>query len=259
MQSAVEKLPPSLFKYSSVSGRDGFRHLQSLLHFGDFYFSRPESFNDPFDCLPVYSVEAPDEEIRARWSERYADDPETLDRMLRLIPVRTLRPDVWTKCVDEMKRDLLNDIRQNVGVSCFSSVNNDILMWSHYADHHRGICLVFNRADGNRVFKNAIRVLYTQQRPVLNLIRDDKKMAMEKALCTKAVHWQYEHEWRWLYQVPGVHRFELEMLAGIILGAKISEDHKHRVLTMVRTRRLPLEVYQAEIDSARFELQIRPA
>jgi hypothetical protein len=33
---------------------------------------------------------------------------------------------------------------ESYGVSCFSESWNSILMWSHYADRHKGICLGFD-------------------------------------------------------------------------------------------------------------------
>jgi hypothetical protein len=29
------------------------------------------------------------------------------------------------------------------GVACFSALPDDLLMWAHYADKHRGVCLKF--------------------------------------------------------------------------------------------------------------------
>ena len=33
-----------------------------------------------------------------------------------------------------------------LGVLCLSACDNSILMWSHYADEHKGFCIGFNNS-----------------------------------------------------------------------------------------------------------------
>ncbi len=251
-----EELPTHLYQYRSLSGRDGFRYLQNLLSFGEYFFQRPENFNDPFDCLPVFEFEASDDEIRERWTERYGDNPAELQQMLRLIPQRRTHPELFEQKMANAIRGLAHDIRHNVGVACFSSVDKNILMWAHYADNHRGICLVFERSLKSRVFRNAQPVKYSKERPLVNIIRDGKAESMEKSLLTKARYWRYEHEWRWLYQVPGPQKFEREMLSGIILGASMNADVRERLLATISARLPTISIYQASIDETKFALNI---
>ena len=46
------------------------------------------------------------------------------------------------------------------GVCCFSEKKDDILMWSHYADGHKGFCLEFITPKHNRDQE----VIYNQER-----------------------------------------------------------------------------------------------
>jgi len=34
--------------------------------------------------------------------------------------------------------------KQTTFVTCFSEVENNLLLWSHYADKHKGACIGFN-------------------------------------------------------------------------------------------------------------------
>lgn len=49
--------------------------------------------------------------------------------------------------------DAVNSICRNVlgnsAVACFSEVNDDFLMWSHYASGHSGVCLEFEVAEAS--------------------------------------------------------------------------------------------------------------
>src|ERR1700704_3968385 len=41
-------------------------------------------------------------------------------------------------------------------IYCLTPIPHSILMWSHYADNHRGVCLEFDTA--NRLFSLAMKV-----------------------------------------------------------------------------------------------------
>jgi len=82
-----------------------------------------------------------------------------------------------------------NKLASNRGVICFSEASNNPLLWSHYADKHKGICLGVEFPD-----ENLTKILYRKNRiPVGNSIDSD---LMKKILSTKFSHWRYEREYR---------------------------------------------------------------
>jgi hypothetical protein len=54
----------------------------------------------------------------------------------------------WNKYIDFHK------------ILCLSKVNNNILMWSHYADSHKGVVLGFDFNKDNKIFNNITPVKY---------------------------------------------------------------------------------------------------
>ncbi len=50
--------------------------------------------------------------------------------------------------VEQMKK-LVYDIKDSLLVSCFSETCDSILMWSHYADSHKGVCIEFENEDND--------------------------------------------------------------------------------------------------------------
>jgi len=87
-------------------------------------------------------------------------------------------------------------INKKYGVLCFSRSWKSPVLWSHYADKHKGICLGFDTPD--TLLK---KVIYKGER----LPSDVKKelnegnlngRVEEKLLITKFEHWQYEEEER---------------------------------------------------------------
>ena len=138
------------------------------------YFASPDECNDPFDSKTFY-VFSDDKEMWGRIIQFSIERTNAIlpDRLLNL-----LAEHISKKCpltFDEAcSINLLDDFQINnptdkalinfVGVRIqdilriykpatryfvsFSKVNSEPLMWSHYADKHRGFCLIFRAING---------------------------------------------------------------------------------------------------------------
>jgi hypothetical protein len=94
---------------------------------------------------------------------------------------------------DRNLRRAMNSAKQklsgDMGLICFSSNWDNPVQWSHYADHHRGLCLEFE------VNKNIVeKVTYSNHRIQVHNEVDLK--LMRQILSTKFSHWTYEQEYR---------------------------------------------------------------
>ena len=99
-------------------------------------------------------------------------------------------------------------------------------MWSHYADSHSGVCLIF---DWNEPFFAAAQpVAYAQRRPIINPVFDSNDEMLSHALLTKSAQWSYEPEWRIVHYRHGAGSYEFppEALLGVILGPQISKENR---------------------------------
>lgn len=118
--------------------------------------SQLKELNDPFELL---GVELSDEDLR--------------------------------RAIVQMKRDM----SENRGIHCFSKRWSNPVLWSHYADKHRGICLGFDIPD-----ELLLNVNYARKRlstdALLQDIRNDREEFMKTILATKFSHWKYEDEVR---------------------------------------------------------------
>lgn len=88
---------------------------------------------------------------------------------------------------------------KDTGVLCFSSDWANPVIWSHYADRHRGICLGFERHGEEPAPVTYSRDLLTEEWfwDLLQLQDGMKKQAgTMKWLTHKYVAWEYEHESR---------------------------------------------------------------
>lgn len=85
---------------------------------------------------------------------------------------------------------------KNLGVICMGTHWKSPLMWGHYADNHKGVCLGFDVADvwpkKMNYEPDRLQHLIKIGEPVGGLTPE----AIEQVLTTKYQHWAYEEEWR---------------------------------------------------------------
>jgi len=237
------------------------KYLERTVLHDEIYFAPAKSFNDPFDCTAVFAEETgTDEElIKDYMYLARKHGPAVSDTELRLDaeqmiadPNRNPRnQNVRNTIQDEYART----VRATPGIYCVSEIPDDILMWSHYANSHRGVCLEFN--GHAKLMQHAMQVSYAHDRPPI--ARDDSdNVQLKKAILTKSVHWKYEREWRLIRydQGPGIATFRPANLTGIIVGAQASMDIIKLVRRLNKARSVPLKLSQACTNRSTFTLDI---
>jgi hypothetical protein len=173
-------------------------YLTATLREHKIHCSDPANLNDPWDFRPTFnsrSVEDPAKlEQAIEWFHRQGDG-SLAPRLVKLYEDR-LRNDS-----NERARFLGGLSRQNIDLIgkrrmyCLTPCPTSILMWSHYAENHRGICLEFGT--DNALFRMAVEVIYSKEYPVWAPMdfEEQQHRAMEMLL-TKAEDWRYENEFR---------------------------------------------------------------
>jgi hypothetical protein len=150
---------------------------------------------------------------------------------------------------------------KGTGVYCLSEKNDDILMWSHYSNGHKGLCIEFDASQDETFFWEATKIVYQEEYPIVNIMEIGKPEEFRKALLTKSNHWEYEQEWRILRFEreggPGGHNFPPKLLTGIILGALIEEQDKNKILHWISVYPNKINVYQATINRTKYQLDIK--
>lgn len=185
-------------------------------------------------------------------ANRAARRAET-NRILSNVKKRLKNPQLLNQARDGLFKQLQRDLDE-VGILSLSAENDHVLMWSHYADYHKGICLRF-KAKGS--FGEAHRVRYVPERRPIDLLHRDRE-ALVDAVLTKAEFWRYEQEWRIVdpYNGPGSRGFAPELLDAVILGANIRDEDEAMVREWVAKR--PIAFLRARIDDERYRMKIIP-
>lgn len=219
--------------------------------------AKPERFNDPFDCDLEISVGITEDNMLAAIHQNRSESTiaqykaSKLDADGKFIPEERKR-------LDDLTQELIEENR-NMGVVCLSEVCDSILMWSHYAENHKGVCFEFTRAEDNALgdSESCSPVKYDRHYPIIDLgqmlLKQDGE-TFESMMRTKSWDWAYEKEWRLITeegdqecQLPGP-------ISRVILGIKIEDQFKSKIETLCQERNIPC--VQAKKVDREFRIEV---
>lgn len=198
-------------------------------------FSNPSSFNDPFDC-DINLLEFDFGEC----SQEIMDDMEKIKQDIS----KTWGTDM-SSAIDSIPKAKLEEIYRNSQINkiqrssicCFSRIYNSTTMWSHYADNHKGICLVFDPfvknpfTDFNSDRFTEGTVDYDNYTPI-NYLKS-KLDGIKKLFLTKSNDWRHEEEFRYIiFEDYGFFSFKRDFLKGIIFGLKVKDEDINRFMNI---------------------------
>lgn len=269
------------------------------------FFNNPTKFNDPFDCkFNVVEIATREQWINfykfAGRNQRKATMffnenkkreilTEIKDNLYLYNYIKHVELDIKLGRLNKkdfvVYHDSLGEFRKKIGIDmndylrseglpsvcCFSGTGKNILLWSHYADYHQGICLKFK--SHKRVFganENYIDHLgyvqpdreycsldlynpstnklnshvfyeidYKPNPPEpINIFDEPKNLKFSKFIITKYTNWTYENEYRLVVdqEVPenGVLNYRKEDLEGVIFGLKIGYNDAKLVYDTIK-------------------------
>ncbi len=251
-----------LYKYRAINS-----FTEEIIRDNKLYFANAKELNDPFDCRPVMTFSGIEEEYI-----EYLNDYHRHNGSPKLTNAEQYKVRQSCRALYDALEVANEQLTQNCGVCSMSELNNITMMYSHYADSHRGLCLEFTVPEDNDIGElKPVEYLDTfpeiNQKDLPNAFdpqTDDAVVgAWAEKLYTrtyfsKASTWAYEREWRWFRRSPGLVEVPTNFLTGAILGCRISHEDKRSVLKMLEHRASNVNVYKAIENRAAYEMKIAP-
>lgn len=258
-----------LYHYLSV---DKPERLARIFIEGTLYFSMPRDFNDPWDCRPFYNKsslnDAGEYERAIRWFVhcdriRSPLQPEE-DHIRRELEMRGNRK-LLEWMIDQLTSGMDEAIQKQYRVYCLSRHPDSTLMWAHYADSCKGLCLEFSVQ--NKLFCKALPVDYLPKYPLFT-VGDTDEDANLRVLLNKSDVWRYESEFRLIaseepFDFPDVPTtkggFVLlpkDALKSVIVGAQMAASDREMVRSLVRDSGWGVELKVANLVSDRYAFNI---
>ena len=190
----MSKIPEFVYKYHPID----IYSLRNLKN-AQIYFNAPKNFNDPFEINLNQSL---DEMQYKTVLDHYKTECGNIRN--------PSYQEVYTalKNALEKERERLLNSR---GCWCASAGNENnlpknILMWSHYANSHKGMCLALKRISLEQIFGKEMKVVDYHDTPIslcpLCLISACNCQDITKPLYNKSKIWEYEKEIRIFHEEP---------------------------------------------------------
>ncbi|MGC1391235.1 MAG: DUF2971 domain-containing protein [Bacteroidales bacterium] len=253
----IIKNVPTLYKYLNCEG------AKLMLLNSNLLFKNPFKFNDPYDCYPgLISFDKIPETFRQDLFSTFRNNytPE-----IQQVLLENLNKVPDDKMSNMYRGYLIQHELSSLGISCFSEKCDKLLMWSHYANYHEGVCIGLDTKLLNNYLADKtpalIKVKYTEENFVKRDYFIDSKSALINCFRTKYEEWIYEEEIR-------IVLFKLffdednrcllpimkEIVTKIYLGKKIDEKNAQDIISLRNSYYPKANVYRMELDDCKFKL-----
>ena len=160
------------YKYRAIDHEHPDR-TEKIFTQNEIYFPPPSKFNDPFDCQFSYSFGKGEPDIKNYFQQTLKKINPNLNRSERRTRAKKVaKNSAGPDSVAHMK-DRRKVMVEALGVYSLSRIPDNILMWSHYADSHKGFCIQFLETNYEPFFGRAQPVKYTEKLPIVRLFDQD--------------------------------------------------------------------------------------
>lgn len=251
-QDSDRPLPERLYKYREPD----IEILKYILIDNELWAARPSTFNDPFDCFPYVDQSGTYDEALAYIDLRIARTGSVVTRENRRKLARQIHKKGLGSLDPEASKDAWQQSVDQFGIISLSEECTNILMWSHYAKNHTGVCLEF----GTELppIMVVAPVSYQARRPKFRPLETDRSNLMERLLLHKADIWSYEREWRHFRIKEGAGKtpFPPSALKSVIVGAAVTETFERALRDLIATRSVQIQIRRAHFDTKDFRLRI---
>jgi len=253
------KIPQFVYKYQGTNENS----ILSLKQSG-IYFGRVEKFNDPYDCNLGFHLKI-DEHKLDKFIK--GEPPYNKDRTVNIEnEIRSLNRDNLKAIIHKVANSAITNSIQNTiknfGVSCFSEVNDNLLMWSHYANSAKGFCLEFDTRfePFNKIFK----VAYNDELPELDAMEiissedysENRVSETSKLWLTKSIDWKYEQEWRIIHQKKDtIFTYAQEALRAVYFGPLINRHYLEIICLILQGQNKNVKFFLGRISKEKFKVE----
>lgn len=262
------KLPHTLYKYRSYYNNFNQKKISDAvtsLFNKEIYIPSADTFNDPYDsaipfrynpadltpenifkkCLQLAKLKFPnanDEQLH-----RYAYDNQEKGLLNN--------PDH----IEEFDKDSFNKSCRDFGIFCVTEDSLNTLMWSYYADSHRGICVGYNAGKlvSSRLFGMGGKVIYRDDFPLIPLFPDENHHHFLDLFYTKWTVWTHENEYRFLhtYRNGKVQELNEDIISEVILGCKFHDSDKMTLVPKLLETYPHIKIYEISLNKNCFKLE----
>jgi hypothetical protein len=255
------------------------QYLFNLLVNGELWMSPPDKLNDPFEGdfqireIGQYQNNEFIKKLLAFKRKNFIDDFAYDENFNKSINDEYYFSNILYEYINEI-------IRNKFGISCFTRNPENLKMWSHYADSHKGVCLIFDEETlryntAKRVGISMSDVNYSKTLPFVQIINHDADENGDdfiginerdnSFLFNKLTNWKEEKEVRLLLNndfsvfTNRTLKFDLASIKGVVFGARVDTHNLMTVVNLIETSKhfQKTEFYLAQKDLKNSSIKIQ--
>jgi hypothetical protein len=258
-----QHFPSAFFKYKAFNDKT----ILSL-ETNTIWLAEISSLNDPFECsiqfdndecLRVYYA---DKKFQRSFKKMFGI---ALSKKETTAIVKSSKPYqeycricraknvIITKSSEQQLKDIqlrfteiLEETNQNIKITCFTEHHDSLLMWAHYADQHKGICIEYDFIGEDHLRPFLQPIVYSDKIHKIGVFEELDFLLKIGSSLIKSVDWDYEDEWRLTIfkqkeEMPlSVH---VPNPKAIYLGTRFEQnkqDDKRRLLELMTAKEIPV-------------------
>jgi hypothetical protein len=238
MVKSMISFPSVLFKYRDYENE----YHRKMLFEQEIFLSSFSNFNDPYEGnIPFMykKEELTNENIFLKMRElAISEFPNKSEAEIHEICFDAIQKDLLhdEKHLEREKDNIRKDLENDFGILSLTSKPTNYLMWSHYANSHKGFVIGFGTKELKEFLQSSLcTAIYSNELPRISLfggVADFHKTL----LATKSKVWEYEDE----YRITKVHAankpfiIPKSIIKEVYLGCKMDQEKKNRIIEYLK-------------------------
>lgn len=154
-------------------------------------------------------------------------------------------------------------MQDQMKVCSFCESPEQLLMWSHYSDYHKGFCVEYNIA---RWLPTDIRrrilypVIYQKElydftdHHIQSTTGNFNNLYPLISGSTKSTEWEYEKEWRFIFNIGDsfpVQNYPMNCQSAVYLGFRMGDQKKEEIKDIAKMN--GIKVFQAKPSTSKYQ------
>lgn len=191
------------------------------------------NLNDPYELKFNLDLDPMD---KGHEKEFYKDNPGNSQDDFRRWQKHALEHSGYTWYNEQQLR---NALAQKISICSFSEDNKNNLMWSHYTDNHKGICVeytaeLFEYLKTQKGYLIYCKVNYSKEPPTIKGL-EDINSKIKKMIFNKQSEWFYEKERRVVFLSNKDEKYipiDRKYIKSVYIGSRADKELEQKVLSV---------------------------
>jgi Protein of unknown function (DUF2971) len=260
----IKHVPDTLFKYRHLTQRTIDCIAENYIWLADI-----NTLNDPFECSLHFDR---DKYLKVIWSteefrdsfkesfgveltnnhlEKLSSSSKPLDLFKRICNELNISaawdPERYFEEVNKKWTEFIEEVNNDIKICSFCETNDSLLLWSHYGDDHKGICIEYDLLEEDyKNLNDMYPIHYSANIYNLELFEELTRLQKIGSATTKGNDWEYEKEWR-IIQIKADDSFSNKMKVpdpkAVYLGTRFSQNENHlkdKLMSLLQDKNIPI-------------------